>query len=455
MRPLFPVLLAVVAALVASPAHAVPANCRAMGPGNHNSFETAWGVNPSWLAMTQDVYARISSGAGVVPALYLCNDPAINAVAVDTPGGREPRIIAVNTGLLAFVNGDADQLAAVMGHEFAHLALRHRARKTAAYEAHAHEVVRDWARAVVRGARQGESELRAQFEMVTRARAVDRDAEREADDKGFSLAVTAGFNPAGARKFYEKWAQTQEARKVASYLDSHPGMGERSGYSARLERNEAFRRDAERAFLARDSRRLGDQVERWIAAVPDSGAAAYYAGMYLLMTGKRQSLVSEALEDAVTFFDGEGLSRLSQEDQYEARMAALSLCVSLHREGKRQPTLNCLQRLRHAEDVEQFRVATGWRDFILVPSRGEGVSARPLFAAQAGEREVFMTNCSHLAKERGMKDVRSWRGMREGRGPASSPSGSGMMICNPSTCDCEPYEGGDPDPAVRAPRFER
>ncbi len=455
MRPLFLPLLAVVAALLASPAQAVPANCRAMDPGNHSSFETAWGVNLAWLAMTQDVYQRISSGAGVAPALYLCNDPAINALAVDTPGGPQPRIIAVNTGLLAFVNGDADQLAAVMGHEIAHLSLRHRARKTAAYEAHAHEVARDWARAVVRGSRSRESTLRARFEMVTRARAVDRDAEREADDKGFSLAVSAGFNPDGARKFHEKWFQTQEARKVASYLDTHPGLGERSGYSARLERNEAFRRDAERAFMARDSRRLGNHVERWIAAVPDSGAAAYYAGMYLLMTGKRQSLVSEAFEDAVTFFDGEGLSRLSQEDQYEARMAALSLCVSLHKEGKRQLTLNCLQRLRHSEDVEQFRVATGWRDFILVPSRGEGVSARPLYAAQEGEREVFLTNCSHVAKERGMKDVRSWRGMRAGRGPASGAAGSGMMICNPHTCDCEPYEGGDPEPAVRAPRFER
>lgn len=447
--------LAVFAALLATPAHAVPSNCRAMDAGNHKSFESAWGIPLAWLAMTQDVYQRISVGIGLVPALHLCNDPAINAVAVDTPGERVPRVIAVNTGLLTFVGGDADQLAAVMGHEFAHLSLRHRARKTAAYEAHAHEVARDWARAVVRGSREGETALRAQFEMVMRARSVDRDAEREADDKGFSLAVSAGFNPAGARKFYQKWFQTQETRKVASYLDTHPGLGERSGYSARLERNEAFRLDAERAFTARDSRRLGNVVERWIAEVPDSGAAAYYAGMYLLMTGKRQSLVSEALEDAVTFFDGEGLSRLSQEDQYEARMAALSLCVSLHKEGKRQPTLNCLQRLRHPEDVEQFRVATGWRDFILVPSRNEGVSARPLFASQEGDREVFMTNCSHVARERGMKDVRSWRGMREGRGAASPASGSGMMLCNPRTCDCEPYEGADPEPAVRAPRFER
>jgi hypothetical protein len=441
------------AAFAACLAHAAPPNCRPAESADDKSFENAWGIAPASMAMLRDVYRRISLAGGASPALYLCNDPAVNAIAVEVASGPHPRIVAVNTGLLAFVGSDADQLAAVIGHEFAHLTLRHVVRKNAAKQAHLEDVARDWAREVVRGGARRDVMERARHNMLSRARSVDRDAEREADDKGFSLAVRAGFDPSGARRFYQKWIESHESKRHDGYLDTHPGMGERSGYSARLEVNERFRKDAEKRFVAKDRERLGAVVERWLLEVPDSGAAAYYAGLYLMMSGKPQSLVSEAFEDAVTFFDGEGLSRLSQEDQYEARLAALALCVSLHREGKPRLALNCVQRLRHAEDVEHFKQVTGWSAFFVVPGAGGAAvpPERPLFAGQSRQGEVFMTNCSHVARERGLKDLRPWRGLREER-----PAGEGAttLACNPRTCDCEPLEE-PPGPAIRRPRFDR
>lgn len=444
--------IAALALAAAAAAQAAPPHCRHV-EGDDRAFENAWEIAPGGVTMLRDVYRRVSNAAGMAPALYLCNDKAVNAYAVEDPRGPHPKIVAVNTGLLRFVGADADQLAAVLGHELAHLTLRHGARTREAKVAHLELVARDWARELTRGGAQRDAALRARRALIERARSVDRDAEREADDKGFSIAVRAGFDGAGASRFYRKWLEMQDGVRRESYLDTHPGLGERSGYSARLETNERFRRDAEMRLAAGDAPGLGEVVERWIVAVPDSGAAAYYGGLYLMMAGKPQALVSEAFEDAVTFFDGEGLSRLSQEDQYEARMASLALCVSLYREGKRRLALNCVQRLKHAEDVDEFRRLTGWSDFFIVPGAGAlASSGRPLFGAQSREGNLFMTNCSHVARERGMKDVRPWRGLREER-PREGGAPQVPLACNPHTCDCEPIEPL-PEPA-RPPRFDK
>jgi hypothetical protein len=435
----------------ATAVQAAPPNCRAVEAADDKSFENAWGMAPASMAMLRDVYRRISVASGVTPALYLCNDPAVNALAVEVPGGKQPRIVAVNTGLLAFVGSDADQLAAIVGHEFAHLMLDHGRRKVAASRSHIEDVVRDWRREILRGGATQDSVVRARHAMLQRVLAVNRDGEREADDKGFSLAVKAGFDPAGARRLHQK-LMSITGNRPESYLDTHPGLGERSGYSTRLETNERFRVEAEKRFAAGDRAGLGRHVEKWMLEVPDSGAGAYYAGLYLMMSGKPQSMVSEAFEDSVAFFDGEGLSRLSQEDQREARMAALALCVSLHREGKRRLALNCVQRMTHAEDVESFRQATGWNEFFYVPGGGGPSPARPLFASQSRQGDVFMTNCSHVARDRGLKDLRPWRGLREERPGAPAPAPT--MVCDPHTCDCEPLDEPTP-PAPRPPRFDR
>lgn len=443
LRKALPILLLAAAGLAA---HAAPPHCRHL-EGADRSFENAWDLPSGAVTLLREVHRRIAGAAGLGPALYLCNDPAANAAAVEVRGGPHAHIVAVNTGLLRLVAGDEHMLAAVIGHEFAHLTLRHGARKRDAQVAHAQVVARDWAREVMRSGPTRDAAARARMQIAARVRAVDRDAEREADDKGFSLAVRAGFDEGGARRLHER-LQTLGAQRAGTYLDTHPGLGERSGYSRRLEMNERFRRDAERHLAAGNTAALGALVQRWILEVPDSGAAAYYGGLYLMMAGKPQALVSEAFEDAVTFFDGEGLSRLSQEDQYEARMAAVALCVSLFREDKRRLALHCVQRLRHEEDVERFRVATGWRDFLIVPGAAtHAASTRPLFGAQSREGHLFMTNCPHVARERGMKDVRPWRGLREPR--AGDPSaGADTLACDPGTCDCEPL---DAPPAAAAP----
>lgn len=162
------------------------------------------------------------------------------------------------------------------------------------------------------------------FEAMIRAPARGEPRRRARGRRqGLQPGGKAGFDAAGARRLHQK-LMSATASRPETCLDTHPGLGERSGYSARLEVNERLRRQAERHFAAGDRRALGRHVEKWLLEVPESGAAAYYAGLYLMMAGKPQSLVFEAFEGAVAFYDGEGLSRLSQEDQREARLAALA-----------------------------------------------------------------------------------------------------------------------------------
>lgn len=177
--------------------------------------------DPEGTAMVNRVSSRIAAALGPeMPEAeweyILFEDESANAFAM--PGGK----IAVFTGLLKLVESD-DELAAVIGHEIAHVLLRHANQRMTA------EVIRGLgAVAAVVATDDMDSGDR---NMVLAAYGIgsqvgvilpySRHHESQSDRMGLMIAARAGFDPRAAVTFWEKMGQANPAR-MPEFLSTHP-----------------------------------------------------------------------------------------------------------------------------------------------------------------------------------------------------------------------------------------
>ena len=146
-------------------------------------------------------------------------DKTVNAFAL--PGGR----IGVNSGLLR-VAKTQDQLAAVIGHEVAHVtADHHNARLSAAYAAAA---AQELALAIGDGGANSQQAmgllgLGVQYGVIM---PYGRSQESEADMLGLRYMARAGFDP---RASIELWRNMEQASggDLPAFLSTHPAHGQR------------------------------------------------------------------------------------------------------------------------------------------------------------------------------------------------------------------------------------
>jgi beta-barrel assembly-enhancing protease len=147
-------------------------------------------------------------------------DKGINAFAL--PGGPT----FVNTGLIAAADNEA-QLAGVMAHEIAHVALRHGTNQ--ASKANLIQLPAMLAGAVLGGSGSMLGQL-AQLGIGIGANSVllkySRDAERQADLLGAQMMAQAGYNPIEMARFFEK-LQAQGGSGGPEWFSSHPNPGNR------------------------------------------------------------------------------------------------------------------------------------------------------------------------------------------------------------------------------------
>lgn len=176
----------------------------------------------------------------------VANTSAVNAYAL--PGGP----IAIHRGLLVELRSEA-QLAAVLGHEIAHVAARHSVRAvTRAMLANvallglgvaAPSVGIDPSTAIAIGQMSGAVVL-THF---------TREDEREADRLGIQYMARAGYDPAGAVQLHEIFLRQADGR-TSSWLEgifrTHPHSRDRVE-AARAEA-ERFRREAKGRWLEGD-----------------------------------------------------------------------------------------------------------------------------------------------------------------------------------------------------------
>lgn len=148
-------------------------------------------------------------------------DEALNAFAM--PGGK----IGVYTGLLELCESD-DELAAVMGHEVAHVLLEHANQRMsmaliitagqvgAAYASR--EMEEDKQKALLAAIGLG-----AQLGVTL---PFSRGHESQADERGIMIAARAGYNPQAAISFWEKMAGRSQGAPP-EFLSTHPAHGTR------------------------------------------------------------------------------------------------------------------------------------------------------------------------------------------------------------------------------------
>jgi predicted Zn-dependent protease len=200
--------------------------------------------------------ARHAPGYAFDYHFRIVDDAAPNAFAL--PGG----FVFVSRGLLVLSNSE-DELAGVIGHEIAHVALRHAA-----------------ARQQVGGSGLMQA-FRAPYLM-----GYSRDLERSADRVGQGLAGVAGYDPHGITRFLGSLDASERLRlgapRLPSFFDTHPGTGERIADTAARASEIAWKRAPEIAggrdayvkrldgLVAGDSARQGVfQGERFVH--PDMG----------------------------------------------------------------------------------------------------------------------------------------------------------------------------------------
>jgi predicted Zn-dependent protease len=144
--------------------------------------------------------------------------PEVNAWVM--PGGK----MAVNTGLIEKLNVTDDELAAVMGHEMAHV-LREHARERASEQALAGMGI-SIASAVLGVGDIGQKGMEFAY-MGLLGLPNSRNHETEADRIGVEVAARAGYDPRAAITLWQKMGQASGGQPTFKFLSTHPPREDR------------------------------------------------------------------------------------------------------------------------------------------------------------------------------------------------------------------------------------
>ena len=178
-------------------------------------------------AMIEEIGKRIAGVAQVdLPGtewefvVFQKNEP--NAFAM--PGGK----VGINSGLIELAGGNEDEIAAVMGHEIAHVAFRHSNKRMSQAMGIAlggvilNTALRDKSSTdrMIAGGAYGVGTT------IGMALPFSRKQEREADHRGIFYCAMAGYDPRAAISFWKKM-QARKKRKMPQFLSTHPDPGNR------------------------------------------------------------------------------------------------------------------------------------------------------------------------------------------------------------------------------------
>lgn len=140
-----------------------------------------------------------------------------NAFAL--PGGK----IGVNTGLIDLASSD-DEIAAVVGHEVAHVTSRHSAERVS--QSMLSEIGMSIAQMGLGGGDAAAAVLGAgvQYGVLL---PYSRRHEYEADRLGLRYAAAAGYDPRAALTFWQSMAEQKQQGEPVEFLSTHPADANR------------------------------------------------------------------------------------------------------------------------------------------------------------------------------------------------------------------------------------
>jgi len=177
-------------------------------------------TNPQYIAMVERVGQRIAQVAQRPDYEWqfkVLAAPEMNAFCL--PGGK----VAVYEGILPVCQNEAG-LAVVMSHEIAHALARHGGERMSQST-------------LVSGVEKAINIFSADRDALTRERIAkayglasefgfilpySRKHESEADHMGLILMSQAGYDPAEAPKFWERFAALQSSERPVEFLSTHP-----------------------------------------------------------------------------------------------------------------------------------------------------------------------------------------------------------------------------------------
>ena len=196
-------------------------NKRMFSAGDFNQYASKLNIGASVkLQINRNgILQNIFLTTGSIPI----NVPIILVDAQEVNAAASSNAIYVTYGLMNFVKSD-DEVAAVLGHELAHLVRAHVSK--AQMSSLLSLLIGIPLGIIANEAAPGTGDLVMRTADVFKAN-YSRDLEREADYFGLKFIYYAGFNPCVSASFQERFAIEIPQSMIRNYLSTHPSSPER------------------------------------------------------------------------------------------------------------------------------------------------------------------------------------------------------------------------------------
>ncbi len=175
--------------------------------------------NPQFNRLTHCIANAITQQTGGNWEVVVFQDKTFNAFAL--PGNK----IGVHSGLIQLLGGNADQLAAVIGHEVGHVLAKH------SNERASQQMVVQQGMGIIQQTALGQNPttlgllgLGAQYGVLM---PFSRTQESEADIIGQDLMSKAGFDPRQSITLWQKMESASQGQQSVEFMSTHPAHATR------------------------------------------------------------------------------------------------------------------------------------------------------------------------------------------------------------------------------------
>lgn len=176
------------------------------------------------VAMQQMMLAhlRITRSAGVQSELYLCDGDTPNAFAGVIKTGQ--RVIAINLGMMKLIDGEANEYAALIGHEAAHWVKGHM--DSGQTRTNTLNAIGTLAGVGLAAAGVPAAGIITGLSVDLIDSSYSRDQEREADALSIEYMLANNYDPRAAITLHQKFLKIDRGLHLP-FLSSHPSGEER------------------------------------------------------------------------------------------------------------------------------------------------------------------------------------------------------------------------------------
>jgi len=196
-----------------------------LGEGIYNQMSEDFDIDEEKTIAANEFFKELNIKSNYPVQITVVNSPIKNAFAL--PGGH----IVVYDEILQSMNSE-DEFAALLSHEYSHIALKHTTR--ALFRSLGTYMVLS----IVLSDINGIMGVIIENAHNVKSLSYTRSLEEEADNNGLKLMLQAGINPQGMVSLFKHLKEpTDESFEVPEFLNTHPRLDERIKYIERKYKN--------------------------------------------------------------------------------------------------------------------------------------------------------------------------------------------------------------------------